>query len=95
MYFLELVELQTIISSAAHKRENIPIIIIAMTASNKSEMKETADKLHELMVHHPDTSYDEFVTHFNNKMTRPLNSKPASNHKAKKLVSSEQSEPDS
>ena len=49
-------------------------------------------KLHELMVHHPDTSYDEFVTHVNNKMTRSLNSRSASNHKAKKLVSSEQSE---
>jgi len=37
---------------------------------------------------------DEFVTHVNNKMTRSLNSKSASNHKAKKLVSSEQSEPE-
>ena len=64
-----------------------------MTASNQPETKEIADKLHELMVHHPDTSYDEFVTHVNNKMTRSLNSKSASNHKAKKLVSSEQSEP--
>ena len=74
MHFLELVELKDIISSEPHKREDIPNIIIAMTTSNKPETKEIADKLHELMVHHPDTSYDEFVTHVNNKMTRSLNS---------------------
>jgi len=94
MHLLELVELKDIISLEPNKREDIPSIIISMTASNKPEMKEIADKLHELMVLHPDTSYDEFVTHVNNKMTRSLNSKSASNHKAKKLVSSEQSEPE-
>ena len=70
MYFVELVELQTIISSAAHKRETSQLSL--SLAINKSEMKEIADKLHELMVLHPDTSYDEFVTHVNNKMTRSL-----------------------
>ena len=40
MHFLELAELKDIISLEPHKREDIPSIIISMTASNKPEMKE-------------------------------------------------------